>query len=164
MATSGPAIVGQPRFDKTIRLLHRFYEPLVLLRILEPTRLGHTVLSKSDNLTRRRRECLDHLSSVVDYEPGGETVAAIAMEATPTGVKYWLSTNERSMNKSSSHLAWILCELGPAHSFSAEQLAALELKITKHCITFSRKKLRNYNRRMNVFLKRVQELLSTSGN
>lgn len=141
MATPIPEKVGQPRFDKTVRLLHRFYEPLVLLRILEPTRLGHTILSNSDNLTRMRPECLDHLSWVVDYEPGGETVAAIAIEATSAGVKYWLSASERSVNRSSSHLAWVLHELGPAHLFSAEELAELELKITKHCITFSRKEI-----------------------
>src|SRR3954449_46422 len=34
----GSQRVGMPRMDPTVRLLHRFYEPLVLLGVLDPTR------------------------------------------------------------------------------------------------------------------------------
>jgi len=155
--------IGEPRLDKTARLLHRFYEPLVLLRILEPTREGHTVLCKSDNLKMTRRKCLDHLSWICDYEPGGKTVTAIATEDTVDGIKYWLSTNEKPMKKSSVHLEWVLRELASAHLLSPGEIAELESKLIKRCIAFSVKKLKHYSRRMISFVRRTEQLLTTTG-
>lgn len=33
--------VGAPRFDPDMRLLHRFYEPLIFLNLFDPTRGRH---------------------------------------------------------------------------------------------------------------------------
>src|SRR5947207_9224995 len=88
---------GRPRMDRTERLLHRFYEPLVLLRVLDPTRgvqnTNRGPDSTFDTLQDLRRKFLDQLSWTCDYKHGGDTVSAIAAEETPQGTRFWLAAN-----------------------------------------------------------------------
>jgi hypothetical protein len=61
-----------PRLDPKDRLLKRFYEPLVLLHVLDP------------NGEQRTPRALD----VTDT-----SVTAMALEAQPSGAVYWVASN-----------------------------------------------------------------------
>ncbi|OJD14661.1 hypothetical protein AJ78_05014 [Emergomyces pasteurianus Ep9510] len=75
--------------SKHERLLRRFYEPLVLLHTLGPTRGAHT----SPVPLSPRRSFLNELAYVCDYDKGGDTVTAIGLESTPQGCTFWVASN-----------------------------------------------------------------------
>jgi hypothetical protein len=143
---------GRPRMDPTERLLHRFYEPLVLLRILDPTRGAQNTNmvpdSGSDTLQELRRKFLDQLSWTCDYKHGGHTVSAIAAEATPQGTIFWLAATTNPTQKALPHLEWILKQLEDSSSASEQEREELEGKITARCIEFSKDKVKNYCRQL----------------
>ena len=144
--------VGKPRLDPTARLLHRFYEPLVLLEVLDPTRGAQNAHSfpdsKSDTSQDLRRKFLDQLSWTCDYKRGGESVSAIAAEANPRGTVFWLAANTDSRGRVLSHLKWILEQLEQSFNASDQATVELENKITAKCIEFSKEKVKNYSRQL----------------
>ena len=84
----------RPRLNKHNRLLSRFYEPLVLLRTLGQTRGQHSSLSSSSGTeTSARRQFLNDLAFICDYEKGGDTVTAIAVQHLPEHAVFWLAAN-----------------------------------------------------------------------
>ncbi|KAM0724054.1 hypothetical protein Q7P37_000234 [Cladosporium fusiforme] len=92
---------GKPRLDATERLRHRFYEPLLLLQILNPRRndtAGQpTMLFTTRNFIASWRKFLDALAWFGDYHHGGESVCAIAARPNPSGVEFWVAaTHQRS--------------------------------------------------------------------
>ncbi|KAL9109303.1 MAG: hypothetical protein Q9227_006058 [Pyrenula ochraceoflavens] len=107
---------GKPRFGAVERILHRFYEPLVLLHTLNPTR-GDQIprdANKNDNngdLKTLRRSFLDDLSYFCDYEKGGETVTAIALESQPQGNVFWVASNANAKSKMLNFLREVMCDL-----------------------------------------------------
>ena len=143
---------GRPRMDSTERLLHRFYEPLVLLRVLDPTRgaqnTGMVPDSRSDTSQDLRRKFLDQLSWTCDYKHGGDTVSAIAAEANPQGTIFWLAANVNPRQRVLPHLKWILKQLEDSSSVSEEETEELGNKITARCIEFSKDKVKNYRQRL----------------
>jgi hypothetical protein len=144
--------VGKPRLDRATRLLHRFYEPLVLLQVLDPTRGEQNAHlfqdSESDTSQDLRRKFLDRLSWMCDYKQGGETVSAIAAQANPEGTIFWLAANNDCTAKALPHLRWILERLEQSFNASDEALEDLENEITAKCIEFSRDKVKNYSRQL----------------
>jgi hypothetical protein len=148
---------GRPRMDPTERLLHRFYEPLVLLRVLDPTRGAQNTNmvpdSGSDTLQELRRKFLDQLSWTCDYKPGGDTVSAIAAEETPQGTIFWLAANTNPTQKALPHLEWILKQLENSSSASEQEREELEGKITARCIEFSKDKVKNYCRKLCILIR-----------
>lgn len=92
--------VGNPRMDPTERLRHRFYEPPLLLVMLNPCRNGGhgqpTIAFRNRNFVSDWRRFLDALAWFGDYQHGGKTVTAVAAESLPAGVHPWVaSTHER---------------------------------------------------------------------
>lgn len=79
-------------------LLARFYEVLVLLRILDQVqgdKIARTMppddgLHPLETIEIRRR-VLYHLCVICDFRKGGFTVTALAMENVPSGPKFWLN-------------------------------------------------------------------------
>jgi hypothetical protein len=144
--------VGKPRMDRALRLLHRFYEPLVLLGVLDPTRGAQNAKpfpdSKSDTSQDLLRKFLDQLSWTCDYKRGGESVSAIAAEANPEGTVFWLAANTDSKGKVLSHLKWILEQLDKSFDASDQEKEELENRITTKCIEFSKEKVKHYSRQL----------------
>ena len=140
------------RMDPALRLLHRFYEPLVLLVVLDPTRGAQNVHSfpdsKSDTSQDLRRKFLDQLSWTCDYKRGGESVSAIAAEASPQGTVFWLAANTDPKERVLSHLKWVLEQLDRSFNASDEATRELENKITAKCIEFSKEKVKHYSRQL----------------
>jgi len=90
----------RPRFDGMERLLHRFYEPLILLKILEPTQGRQNPQVQTESTAEEFRDVwgnfLDCLSWLCDYKPGGKTVASVAAQGEPKGPVFWLAAHNSS--------------------------------------------------------------------
>lgn len=146
---------GLPRFDQVDRRLHCFYEPLVLLRIVEPTRGSRKhempLESTDGSFQIRCHRFLDDLSWLCDYRTGGRTVSSIAVEETPQGPIYWLAANESPRKKVRDHLKRILQQLESLAS-PAGEASAVELAICQQSIQFSRDKVRHYVRQLGKFV------------
>lgn len=155
--------LGTSRDTRTGRLLHRFYEPLILLRVLDPTRGKQNYHSPadqgSDNSHHFWGKFLDHLSWMCDYKQGGATVSAIAAEKTNDGPTFWLAAPKNSRSKVQPHLEWILNQLD---NLPAKNQERVEQEILTCCIEFSRSKVKNYSRSLCTRIRRCTEILAVS--
>jgi len=84
------------------KLLRRFYEVLILLRVLNQVQghriSGHVHEDGNLELLERidiRRRVMVHLCTMCDYKKGGATVTSIAMEELPAGPRYWIASHGR---------------------------------------------------------------------
>lgn len=79
------------------KLIKRFYEPLRVLHGLGQTRGKHTVVPRSaDPSDQSRRRLLENLAYLCDYEKGGSSTAALALEGQDTGYVIWIASNGAS--------------------------------------------------------------------
>lgn len=92
--------------SKDEKLVKRFYEPLVLLEVLDTTqgdRIPQQTFESEDHETRdkvtERRTILNHLATVCDFDKGGLTVTALALERLPAGPAYWISSPSKLESK-----------------------------------------------------------------
>jgi len=102
-SASMPAPATRPTPPESTKLMKRFYEPLVLQHVLDPTRgshihrepLGSLDESELDNC-KLRRSFVDSLAYICDFQKAGTgaTVTAIALEMRPAGVVFWVAANE----------------------------------------------------------------------
>ena len=130
------------------KLMHRFYEPLQLLAMLNADRGSGEVDLPADPQCREFRmiwrRFLDDLSWLCDNKHGGETVSAVAAQSLPDGTKYWLASK---YEPSYDHLRWVLSILEAVGGGGAEEI---ELEcgevIAKNSILFSKDKIKNYLR------------------
>ncbi|KAI0439825.1 hypothetical protein F4803DRAFT_553696 [Xylaria telfairii] len=76
--------------DQYSKLWNRFYEPLILLRVLGQTRGDHSPRALEQPLYR----LLDNLSYLCDYDKGGSTTTAIGLEDDPAKYKFWVASND----------------------------------------------------------------------
>ncbi|KAI0453611.1 hypothetical protein F5B21DRAFT_276238 [Xylaria acuta] len=83
-------ICGTKHLDQYSKLWNRFYEPLILLRVLGQTRGDHSPRLQQQPLYR----VLDNLSYLCDYEKGGSTTTAIGLEDGPVKYKFWIASND----------------------------------------------------------------------
>ncbi|KAF4630002.1 hypothetical protein G7Y89_g8139 [Cudoniella acicularis] len=83
----------------------RFYEAILMLHILgrnRGDRISEEDAHHSDpeplelDARRLRRPFLRHLAYLCDFEKGGDSATAIAIQQTPQGVVYWVASNEVS--------------------------------------------------------------------
>ena len=100
-SASMPAPATRPTPPESTKLMKRFYEPLVLQHVLDPTRGSHIHCEplgspdKSElNNCNLRRSFVNSLAYICDYQKGGATVTAIALEMRPAGVVFWVAANE----------------------------------------------------------------------
>ncbi|KAK3723887.1 hypothetical protein LTR37_001371 [Vermiconidia calcicola] len=119
------------------KLMRRFYEVLVLLRVLSQVQgaklCGDTLEEGGfDHLgaMEMRRKTMYHLCVMCDYLKGGDTVTAIASENIPCGPRYWIAAND--------HLEKIKC-------FLIEVLKMLETQV----------EMEAYNSELHVFEQRL---------
>jgi hypothetical protein len=159
---------GRPRFDPDVRLLHRFYEPLVLLKILDPTR-GAQIYSPaldavSGDANHLWRKFLDQLSWICDFKHGGDTVSAVAAEASPSGPIFWLAANTNPAAKTLPHLVWILEQLENSYNASPQEMEELDERIIAQCIKFSKDKVKNYSRSLCMCVRKATEILAEKSN
>ncbi|EXJ66190.1 uncharacterized protein A1O5_10806 [Cladophialophora psammophila CBS 110553] len=133
--------------DANGKLLRRFYEPLTLLRVLDPTRGAQRpdlILDRGlEEQSKLWRNFLDQLAFLCDSEKGGDTVAAVAAQKTAENTIFWVASNSKSRSEAHEHLCWVLARL---NEICAANLSTvhLEREITWRCINFSLSRIKTY--------------------
>lgn len=158
-----------PRFSSEDRLRSRFYEPLVLLHVLDRNGQQHISRCPSEDLVtpqlqlrELRRTFLGQLAYVCDYIKGGDTVTAIALEAQPSGVTFWVASNTNLSASTISFLRRILNTLKSLVSSGPEQRIIVEDNIARKSIEFNLKRVKTYQALMQRPLKQCLASLKSS--
>ncbi|RDI85546.1 hypothetical protein Vi05172_g4462 [Venturia inaequalis] len=150
------------------KLIKRFYEPLILLHTLgnvrgesdscEPSRRSSfSGLSSKD----RRRQFLDALAFVCDYERGGDSVAAIGLESTPQCHVFWVAANTCPKKKMVPFVRSLLEELKSMgmNRISIEQSTVL---IAKQCLRFGERRIKGTIQMLQKQIEKCQRLFLRS--
>ena len=144
------------------RLMHRFYEPLQLLSILNKDRgSGEVDLPTEPQSSEARiiwRRFLDNLSWLCDNGHGGETVSAVAAQSLSEGTKFWLVSK---FEQSFDHLKWVLLELQTVDGKTDEEASMIGLEIAEKSILFSEDKVDNYLRFLKIAYRKARGELAT---
>jgi hypothetical protein len=159
-----------PRLDPEDRLLKRFYEPLVLLHVLDrngeqrtPRSLEITDSSEMQ-LRDLRRTFLDQLAYVCDNIKGGDTVTAIALEAQPSGTVFWVAANNGVSTRTADFLDKVLCTLQSLAMCQTESArSATEAELSQMCIEFGIRRVKAYQALMRKPLQQCLTNLKRSG-
>jgi hypothetical protein len=152
------------------KLLRRFYEPLVLLHVLDPNgeeRILHA-LEHTDTVNMQlcelRRTFLNQLAYVCDYITGGDTVTAIALEAQPSGVIFWVTSNTEVSPATRLFLHGILTTLQSlGFSQTDDSTVTAEAEIAQRCIEFNIRRVKTYQTFMRRSLDQCLVALRCSG-
>ena len=137
-----------PQVNK--KLWNRFYEPLILLSAYGKSQGKHVKFDEASseqgfngNNRILSKKFLDELAYICDYSPGGDTVAAIAIQDGPRLI-YWVAANTNQGSKVKPFLSEILQLLGQVYNASEEQASKLSCQISDCAMKFSAKKLGRY--------------------
>lgn len=127
------------RGGKYARLIHRFYEALILLNILGKTRgLRDVHPGEAFTLEERRRRLLRNLSYLCDYNKGGDTTTAIALEEQRDRFSFWVASNSSDANDTTiEFLEQILEESKIIIHLPVDQRVHSESGFTRTCIRFA---------------------------
>ncbi|KAI9744848.1 MAG: hypothetical protein M1818_001773 [Claussenomyces sp. TS43310] len=160
----------RPRFCPEDKLLKRFYEPLVLLHVLD--RQDEQRISRSGvddsclpdiQVRELRRILLDQLAYICDYLKGGATVTAMALETRPSGLIIWLASNDKPKPKVVTFLREVLDLLTSLSDSDSEHARArVEADLAQKIIAFNLKKIKAYRDLMRPHLHRCLLLLGKS--
>lgn len=134
------------------RLVRRFYEVLVLLRVLgqvQGEKLRAEPLEDSNVYSigsrEMRRNAMYHLCVACDFEKGGDSVTALACENVPSGPRYWMASNKH-VEKIKTFLMEVLAMLGEQASSGSDgmNIAALEDRLFEKFVLFQRARIKEY--------------------
>lgn len=135
--------------NKRNKLLHRFYEPLVLLHVLDKIQGDHVPRQREDSKdpdyatrTELRRRFLESLAYVCDYEKGGDTMTAIFVSSAP--LTYHIASNKTIKEKKEvvPFLKSLLKMLRTLSSSTFEE----ERHVLEKCAAFGKKRIQTYQR------------------
>jgi hypothetical protein len=155
-------VYSKTQEGKRKTLLHRFYEPLVLLYVLDSTQGDHTLRQDPErpppreiSLPALQRRFFDSLSYVCDFDKGGDTTIAIAATSAP--LIYYVASNENPAERVVPFLRLLLAQLGQLYNFDPQRLSELESSILEYCVGFSKKRVKKYWRLLKESLTRCRE-------
>ena len=149
--------------NKRNKVLHRFYEPLVLLHVLSRVQGDHLPRQREDSSppdhasrTELRRRFLESLAYVCDYEKGGDTIIAIFVTSTP--LTYHIASNKPlpETNRVVPFLESLLEQLRAVKHSSAQE----ERQILEYCVAFSERRISTYWRFLQSSLRICREVTS----
>ncbi|TGJ79301.1 hypothetical protein E0Z10_g9464 [Xylaria hypoxylon] len=128
------------RDKKYFQLWRRFYEPLVLLKILGNTRGEHSArLSQQSSVHR----FLDNLAYLCDHDKGGSTTSAVGLENAPERFNFWIASNDPKQSaKSAPFLASILQETRIIADSPAGKKTSLQEKLVRRSIEFAKHRVK----------------------
>jgi hypothetical protein len=158
--------VGPPRLDPRKALLQDFYEPLLVLEMLQ-RRLGCLARENTPRLDTTTQDhpwwlFLNQITWLCDHSNGGNSTSAIAVEATATGPKFWLAANFDRRRKGVSHLNVILTKLANLDLSHPETHGVTLDEILRDSLLFSTKKFKNYRRKLLSYVKKLKGQLPNS--
>lgn len=150
--------IGQPRLDRRERLRHRFYEPLCMLWILNPsTGHGHTESSHVPRQPHDERQIgqwrsfLDALSWFGDHKHGGASVSAIAAEERDEGVQFWVCSRFES---SAGNISRVISECSlVSESRDSEMFSRTLDRVIAMGVWFARERVKSYQKDLSLHLK-----------
>lgn len=149
------------------KLFRRFYEPLVLLYTLGQSRGQRSQSPAIDDqscdgvsFSEVRRRFLRDLAYMCDYQKGGDTVTAIAVEDTPQSFICWVAANKDPRSKVESFLRKLLATLKCTGEAGEVTLANV---IASKCITFAKPRIKAYKKFFENSLNDVRTILRKSG-
>ncbi|KAI1499253.1 hypothetical protein F5X99DRAFT_420058 [Biscogniauxia marginata] len=97
MARATNHTTNQQRRGPYLKLISRFYEPLILLTALGKTRGAHISAPYDPTpFHSKRRRLLRNLSYLCDYDKGGDTTCSIGLEERPECFNFWVASNKAS--------------------------------------------------------------------
>ncbi len=159
-----------PRLSAEDRLKSRFYEPLVLLHVLDRNGQRHTLRCPSEDLVapqqqlrELRRTFLGQLAYVCDYTKGGDTVTAMALEKQPSGTVFWVASNTKPSASVIDFLRGILRTLQRLEFSPPEEQIIIEDDIAQRSIEFNLKRVKAYQVLMKRPLQTCLASLRSSG-
>lgn len=130
------------------KLLRRFYEPVILLSVLDPIRGARRPDPLLDQGVRARdklwRNFLDQLCFLCDAEKGGNTVTAIAAERINEGTVFWLASNSNAGSKAHKYVKWILSQLNRLHDGDEDCKNDVREQLLTKCTEFCAKRINTY--------------------
>ncbi|EFW16609.1 conserved hypothetical protein [Coccidioides posadasii str. Silveira] len=143
------------------KLERRFYEPLVLVHVIDPVRgvrFNNTNDTTDDTLDKLRRSFINGIATICDFRKGGDTVTAAALQATPEHTVIWLSANKTPSAKTVNYLEGILAILTEV---TVEKRSSTSEEIIRRIIEFCEPRLSYY---CNELVKELPDpiLLSSS--
>ncbi|KIV94910.1 hypothetical protein PV10_02631 [Exophiala mesophila] len=148
------------QYDANSKLLSRFYAPLTLLKVLDPCRGAQQpdlILDTSFNEQATLwRDFLDQLAYLCDFEKGGDTVTAIAVQRNAEYPIFWLATNcprPRTRTKARKHLSRVLGLLDEIHT-TQKPVSDVENDILSRCLASSSQRIKVYS---SLLMKAIRE-------
>ena len=155
--------VGRPRLDPYLKLLSRFYESLCLLLALGQTRGGHTPEPIARNEAEAcRRRFMGYLAYLCDFDKGGISCTALAIEDAQSSYKFWVACNaEGSTVKVDDFLRAVLETLSRIDSGrrNDETVREDETKLLHDCIRFAERRIAKETTILKREIKRCQSRL-----
>lgn len=150
----------RPRLDPYGRLINRFYEPLVLLLALGKSRGQHiTIAEPSGDQQQVRRRLLDNLAYLCDYDKGGPTTAAVALEEQSDCYVFWVASNgPRIQDTVLPFLRSVVRDLQRLTHESSEH----QEEFVQRCIAFSERRVRKEQRFLQRWISNCESHLEKS--
>jgi hypothetical protein len=126
----------------------QFYESQLLLFVLDRVRGDHTKRQNyhgelDQDATELRRSFLNKLAYICDFNTGGSTVTALALQKTYQGAIFWLAANETVKPKVTSFLREVLQILKTVKD-NRPSKKAIETQLLEHIVSFNEKRLEYY--------------------
>ena len=164
-----PTSPTSPKHRKAAdKLMMRFYEPLVLQHALGPTRGDRIQCEPLDNQDeselddgKLRRSFLNNLAYICDFERGGATVTAIALEQRVAGVVFWVVANENVKDKVVKTLEEILKGLAGLDGTTREREERVEERTFRYAAKLGMPRLKSYRKAMQESLKKCLRILDS---
>ncbi|KAI0875380.1 hypothetical protein GGS24DRAFT_455472 [Hypoxylon argillaceum] len=130
---------GNARDRKYFQLWRRFYEPLVILKILGTTRGEHSLPLSQSPVHR----FLDNLAYLCDHDKGGSTTSAVGLENAPEQFNLWIASNDPKQSaKSALFLTFILQDIRKIADAPDADKESLQGKLIRRCIEFAKQRVK----------------------
>ncbi|ORY68307.1 uncharacterized protein BCR38DRAFT_481788 [Pseudomassariella vexata] len=163
MSTRTP--VGPPRLmSPYFKLLHRFFEPLVLLRVLGKTRGLHSTIPKEYGTPSYwRRDFLENLSYLCDHTKGGSTTTAIGLEERDDCYVFWVAHNEQKSSKIMPFVESVLEDVRSFLSLPQDKRASAMRQLIDKCIEFANPRVKKEVKILKTNLAQSKKFLTETG-
>lgn len=156
-----PDVTIAHRLDFYQKLLRRFYEPLVLLRLLGRSHGNHkTYPHHPNNFQSTRRQFLQNLAYICDYEKGGNTCTAIGLEELDVCYRFWVASNEKTPIVP-EFLTIALQRLSEISNSPESEFQQRETDFSKLCVDFARPRIFKERKLLSAAIRDCQRVLSS---
>ena len=159
-----PQCVDMPRQGPYLKLLHRFYEALFLLRALGQTRGHRTPVPRDLNeMQASRRRLLRNLAYICDFDKGGISCTAIGIEATNTRYIFWIASNRKVKEHVLQFLRSTINSLKQLSIMTEQERVSERDRILRHTLKFSKKRIGKEGQCLRRSVSEARKTMNPSG-